>query len=307
PARNYWRTDNGRDIQERQAAYVFNPSEIWDGLVLQDEKKQLCNGLIADWASWQKENSTPFQYLCSILEALSPSAEEPIKPGPLKRISLDDARDIPTLSMPYGQDIPVMHAASGIRKIIALAYLLVWSLEEHRKACELTGEEEVQQVIFLIDEVESHLHPRWQQTIIPSLLNIMNNLESTAAIQLIATTHSPLVMASLEQTFDHTKDAWFDLDLGQENKSEVTVIKKDFSPQGDAAQWLTSDAFDLTTARDIEINKLIHKASRLLDESSFPSQGEVSAMYQELIHHLNVKDKYLFRWRWIAEKKGFTL
>ncbi|WP_299621838.1 AAA family ATPase [Pelagibius sp.] len=45
--------------------------------------------------------------------------------------------------------------------------------------------------IVLIDEIDLHLHPRWQRKIIPSLLRAFPNL------QFFATTHSPFVVQSL--------------------------------------------------------------------------------------------------------------
>ena len=80
PARNYWRTQSGVDIQDRQPAYVFTPAEVWDGLP-GEEGKWLCNGLIRDWASWQKEKGSAFKSLRAVLEVLSPSEREPLKPG----------------------------------------------------------------------------------------------------------------------------------------------------------------------------------------------------------------------------------
>jgi hypothetical protein len=46
--------------------------------------------------------------------------------------------------------------------------------------------------ILLIDEIELHLHPKWQQTVIPRLRAAFPNT------QIIVTTHSPLVLTSLE-------------------------------------------------------------------------------------------------------------
>ncbi len=46
--------------------------------------------------------------------------------------------------------------------------------------------------IVLIDEVELHLHPSWQQTVLPTLMEIFPN------VQFIVTTHSPQVISSLE-------------------------------------------------------------------------------------------------------------
>ena len=46
--------------------------------------------------------------------------------------------------------------------------------------------------IVLVDEIELHLHPSWQQTILPSLQAIFPN------VQFIVTTQSPMVLSSVE-------------------------------------------------------------------------------------------------------------
>jgi hypothetical protein len=102
PHRNYWRTQGELDIQERLPAYVLSPSEVWDGLASGDGS-WLCNGLIRDLASWQKEKGAAFKHLKAVLKALSPSPDEILTLGELTRISLDDARDIPTIRMPHQQ------------------------------------------------------------------------------------------------------------------------------------------------------------------------------------------------------------
>ena len=46
--------------------------------------------------------------------------------------------------------------------------------------------------LLLIDEAENHLHPKWQKTFLYSILEIFPNL------QIIATTHSPFIVSSVE-------------------------------------------------------------------------------------------------------------
>ncbi len=46
--------------------------------------------------------------------------------------------------------------------------------------------------LVLIDEIELHLHPSWQQKVLPSLLKIFPNA------QFVVTTHSPQVISSIE-------------------------------------------------------------------------------------------------------------
>lgn len=47
--------------------------------------------------------------------------------------------------------------------------------------------------IVLIDEVELHLHPKWQQEIVPTLMDLFPN------IQFILTSHSPQVLSSVDK------------------------------------------------------------------------------------------------------------
>ncbi len=83
---------------------------------------------------------------------------------------------------------------------MALAYLLVWTWQEHLRACEIRGTKPAREVVFLIDEIEAHLHPQWQRRIVNALLDVMEALTETrsVSVQMIATTHSPLVLASAE-------------------------------------------------------------------------------------------------------------
>jgi hypothetical protein len=299
PARNYWKT-KAEESLDRPPAYVFSPKEVWDGLQ-RDDGTWLCNGLIRDWAGWQKEKGRAFDYLVAVLSALSPSSTEQLQPGALTRISLDDVRDMPTLKMPYGQDVAVVHASSGMRRIISLAYFLVWCWEEHLKAKELLGEEPETKTTFLIDEVESHLHPRWQRTVIPALMHVMAKLTTSAEVQLIAVTHSPLIMASVEPLFEAQRDAWFDLDF--EGK-KVVLARREFERHGDAGSWLLSEAFDLDSGRSIEYETLTNKAAALLDNEQ-PSIAMIKKMNEELVSALSPKDDFLFRWRYICKKKGW--
>lgn len=299
-ARNYWRTKDGVDVQERAPAYVFNQTEVWDGLISADGQ-WLCNGLIRDWASWQKENGAAFTSLCAVLAVLSPSAAEPLVPGALTRISLDDVRDMPTIRMAYDQEVALAHASSGMRRIIALAYFLVWAWEEHQKAARLLDEPTTDQVIFLIDEVESHLHPQWQRKIVPALLGVMGKLIKQAKVQIIAATHSPLIMASVEPLFDAGKDAWFDLDIV---RKKVILTRREFEKHGDVESWLMSEAFDQESGRSPEYEILINKAAALMEKAQ-PGAVAIRKMNDDLVAALNPKDDFLFRWRYICKQKGW--
>ncbi len=253
PARNYWRTREGMDVQDRVPAYVLDPQEVWDGLSAANGRP-ICDGLIRDWARWQLEDGPAFQMLSNLVRSLSPSGKEQLQIGSLTRISLDDVRDIPSIKMPYGQEVPILHASAGIRRIVALAYFIVWAWEEHRRAAEILREPMTDQLVFLIDEIEAHLHPTWQRSILPALLAVVSQLDPLLSVQMIVATHSPLVMASAEPLFSAESDAWLDLDFvaNAGGEAQVQLTQRTFLRKGDATSWLTSDAFDMeVVARSI--------------------------------------------------------
>jgi hypothetical protein len=278
---------------------------VWDGLY-DDQRGLLCNGLISDWGGWQKEKGQAFNSLVSVIEVLSPSKEEKIEVGELTRIGLDDPRDIPTLRMPYGQSVPVLFASAGIRRIMALAYLLVWSWEEHQKASRLLDQETTSQAIFLIDEIEAHLHPKWQRRIVSSLLKVAETLPKKADVQLITATHSPVLMVSVEPLFNPEEDAWFDLDLVTYDNGEVRVelSRPPFIRQGDVSRWLTSKAFDMSSARSPEAEEALEEAAHALSDEAFEA-GKARELDTKLRRLLGDTDPFWMRWSFVAEKRGW--
>jgi hypothetical protein len=300
PARNQPPQGN-TEGRSRPPAYVFSPGQLWDGL-RNTGGGYLCNGLIADWAGWQKERGAAFERLAAVLTQLSPDPHEKLEPGELTRISLDDVRDMPTVRMPYGDDVPLLHASAGIRRIAALAYLLVWAWEEHTRASKLLDQATVREIIFLIDEIESHLHPRWQRTIVRSLLQVVNALSTEASVQLIAATHSPLVMASVEPYFDPSQDAWFDLDLVRRNgASSVQLKQRTFVRHGEVSNWLTSEAFDLGSARSVEAEQALARARLLLGHPGQQTAEAVREVDAALRGVLTDIDPFWVRWSAFAE------
>lgn len=291
PARNYWK----EDAPGRPNAYLFSPDEVWNG-------NEYCEGLIRDWASWQRENGRQFELLSRVLESLSPSPQEKLQAGELKKLLSSDPKRYPTLRMPYGEDVHVVHASAGMRRIIALAYLLIWTWDEHLAAAQLRGEAPAREIVFLIDEIEAHLHPQWQRRIVPALLSVMDALtgEHGSRVQLLAVTHSPLVLASAEPFFDVNDDAWFDLDL---LNGQVSLEKRPFVRHGAVDNWLTSEAFDLKAARSLEGEQAIAQATALMNGKD-ASDGQVMEVEAKLQRAgLPDIDPFWIQWGYFCEQR----
>ena len=263
PARNYWTRRGDIDVQDRLPGYVFSPGDVWSGLSASIEGKptKVCKGLLDDWSSWIREKGENGRHMSEVVGALA-APNEPWAVGPILRLSVDDAQDIPSIKTEYSEAVPIVHASSAVRRITGLAYMLVWSWSEHLRAAQQLQVGVTGQVILLFDEVEAHLHPRWQRAIVPALLRVMERLTDEATrVQLIAVTHSPLVLASVEPHFDEASDRLFHLDV---HDGEVKLDIVPWAAQGDALNWLVSDVFGLRQARSIEGERAIDAAQAFM-------------------------------------------
>lgn len=313
PARNYWKGEKGElAAQNRPRSFDFTPDEVWNGLLSSDGKTQLCNGLLHDWVLWQEAGRPAFHDLVKVLDALSPSGVEKMRPGTPMRVG-DSVKDLPALRMPYGQDVPLIHASAGMRRIAALAYLLVWTWREHQMACERFRVHPAREIIFLIDEMECHLHPQWQRRIVPALLNVMNVLTGTreVPVQLLAATHSPLVLASVEPDFDPSKDCIWDFDLIQ---GEVHAQLFPWSRKGDVNSWLASEVFNLVEPASVQAEEALGLARSFLRTVAM-SQQPLTDTQKHQLHEIDAKlraslsdvDGFWIRWsRFRDERMGLA-
>jgi hypothetical protein len=290
PMRNYWT----EDASDRPNAFLFTPDQVWHG-------NDYCKGVLDDWVLWQAGNDASFKVLQKVLETLSPSPTEKLTPGEPRMLTVNDKGKTPTLRMSYGEDVPLIHASAGMRRIIALAYLLTWAWQRHVESAKIRGETPAREIVFLIDETEVHLHPQWQRRIVPALLKVMEALsgEHGATVQLITATHSPLVLASVESLFDADKDAWFDLDL---NKGQAVLTNRPYICHGEIGNWLVSDAFDLAEPRSYEGEHAILVAREAL-ESEAPTRQQIEHADKELRKAgLPDLDPFWVSWGYFVEK-----
>ncbi len=311
PARDYWR--EGEDTRSTKPL-VFTREEIWDGLQDDDlggKKTYLSNGLMADWIHWQNSpEKQPFETFKQVLKRLSPPDCESgdlgqLEPGKPTRIPRD-SRWIPTIKHSYGE-IPLLYASAGVKRIVALAYLIVWAWEEHKAQSRLIRRDPQRRMVVLVDEIEAHLHPKWQRIILPALLDARNELDPELKIQLLVATHSPLVMASIEPIFDTKKDKIFHLDIkGSGGESEVDIREPDFVVYGTIDSWLKSDIFELGQARSVEAEQAYEDAKTLMGRST-AKQSEVREVSERLMKLISSHDPFWPKWTYFAGQHGVDL
>ena len=283
---------------------VLDRDSLWHGKRIKDEHRgmtSICNGVLIDWVNWQTRGShfsEVFGAFARCLEILSPpggqklEVEEPISmPG--------NEQEIPALAMEYGT-VPIVHASAGVKRVVALSYVLIWSWFRHQRNARLAGRDPFEHLILMVDEIEAHLHPRWQRAIVPAVMEVVQVLSDELVVQAHIATHSPLVLASAETIFEQSLDALHHLDIVDESVSINTV---DFFNCGNIDAWLVSNVFGLKQARSLKAEEFIERA-KSLQLMKDPSLSDILETDKGLRKYLRDDDEFWPRWRYFAQTAG---
>ena len=274
----------------------FTARELWDG------KPGEIEGLVRDWVTWQlSADRSAFDMLSGLLRHLSPEDLGALIPRDPVRIP-GDPRLIPTIGHAYG-DVPVIFASAGVQRILLLAYLIIWSWQEHTLASEQAGVPPRRTMMIVVDEIEAHLHPKWQRLVLPALMSIGKLLSNEIEIQIIAATHSPMILASVEHEFSDDSDLLGHLSL----RDGVIVLERlDYYRYGDVSAWLTSPVFGLSHARSRTAEIAIEKA-KSLQVSEDPPLEKVRQVTAQLKRVLAPDDAFWSRWIYFARQHGDSI
>lgn len=168
--------------------------------------------------------------------------------GPPISTSSDDSRGV-WVATDYGR-VPLGRLSLGYQTVFAWTLDIAWRLLERFPNSSNPLEEPA---VVIVDEIDLHLHPRWQRDIRSHLTGHFPN------VQFIATAHSPLMaqsslganLAVLRKMEDHAVIL-----------NDPMIIK-----EWRLDQVITSDLFDLGSARPPEVEILMERRRELAEKS----------------------------------------
>jgi hypothetical protein len=173
----------------------------------------------------------------------------------LPMISFLEPNGSGSLGTPFGK-VPIAELSEGYKSMLSwLAHLIMHLLA----AVKWIGNINDVNGIALIDEVDLHLHPSWQQKVIPLLRECFPNL------QFIGCTHSPMTAGGANDG---------DIVLLERDRNEISVTQDIPSIKGwRADQILTGPLFALESSRDLDTQKKLNEYEYLLGRDK-PSAKE---------------------------------
>ena len=185
--------------------------------------------------------------------------------GPSISTSANDSKGV-WVKTDYGK-VPISRLSLGYQTVFAWTLDIAWRLLERYPDSVNPLEEPA---IVIVDEIDLHLHPRWQRAIRDHLTGHFPN------VQFIATAHSPLMaqsslggnLAVLRKSDDHVVIL-----------NDPMIIK-----EWRLDQVITSDLFGLGSARSSEIEKLLERRRKLADKQrpSFEEKQELNRLDKQV-------------------------
>ncbi len=155
---------------------------------------------------------------------------------------------------------------------LSLGYktLIAWMVDFASKLYELypdTDNPLAQPAIVLIDEIDLHLHPKFQQNLIQFLSKTFPNT------QFIATAHSPLIVQAAEDA---------NVILLKKEDDEVTVDNDPINVNNwRVDQILVSDLFNLGSSRSPSKEALMKKRRKILGQATLTKEDELEVQRLE--------------------------
>jgi hypothetical protein len=191
-----------------------------------------------------------------------------------------------------GVETPLMWASRSVLRSLMLAESLMTEWE----AYSVSYDKNIRGFTILWDTPEIYLDPKWERVAVPGLLKAVRELseESVGKFQIFVTTNSPLVMASLETTFNNN-DEWFSI------SAQGEVKKSPFVPCGTIDNWLTSKAFGLKCSRSCEGEEAVCLALKLMDKPN-PTSKEIEEVDSSLQQGLSEVDHFWSSWRFFRDQ-----
>jgi predicted ATP-binding protein involved in virulence len=146
--------------------------------------------------------------------------------------------------------IPLFYLSDGLRTMAAMvaeiAYRCAVLNGHHGKNCVKDSKG-----IVLIDEIDMHIHPKWQQSVISDLKQAFPN------IQFIATTHSPFIVQSLKSNELINLDRLTDTDPDRLNVNDIATSIMGLSDSyGETSQSLFNKSKEYLLKMEAQIDQI---------------------------------------------------
>lgn len=182
------------------------------------------------------------------------------------------------INTPSGE-IYYEYLSSGFKSIISILFGIIKEIEFRFKDPKINAEDF--KGIILIDEIELHLHPEWQEKIVDILLDVFPKA------QFFATTHSPHVIQTAKPR------QIIALGLDNDNVIQRELPNSEFGFQGWTIEEVLIDVMGMSSLRTKIFKNLITQFDQAIEEENSQIAKDIYSQLDNLLHPENTLRKLL--------------
>ncbi|WP_176517536.1 AAA family ATPase [Pseudomonas faucium] len=211
------------------------------------------------------------------IESVSTAVEVCMSPAGWQGIEYSLAKETLVSYHPDFGLLPVELLSDGIRNMIGMVADIAFRATKLNGQLGALAARETPGIV-LIDEVDMHLHPEWQQAVIPSLT------KAFPKIQFIVTTHSPQVLS----TVDSESVRMIRSERDPESGRMATLIESPhWQTRGIASTDLLARIMDVNPVPDIPEARWINQFQALIQQN-LEDSAEGAALHAKLEQHFGM-------------------
>ncbi len=184
------------------------------------------------------------------------------------------------VNTPQGE-IYYEYLSAGFKSILSILFSIIKEIEFRFKEHQMTAEEF--DGVILIDEVEVHLHPEWQEKILMVLR------KTFPQAQFIVTTHSPHVI----QTADPNEIIALCMDENSNVAVREDISTSKYGFKGWTIEEILYDVMGMKTLRTELYQQMIEDFGKAIDEENTEKANTIYAELDQLLHPASPQRKLL--------------
>lgn len=290
----YYGTDRGKfHVPERKRGFqqAFERWECYKNAICPDtDFKRFFEwfDMMEDEERRERELRRDFDYKSPVLECVRGALSEMVDSYKNPRIMTRPLRFVMDRFEPDGShhELRIEQLSEGYKIVIAtvadLAARMAEANPDMQKPLEASG-------IVLIDEVDLHLHPKWQRTILKDLNRVFPN------IQFVVSTHSPIIVvgaAEIAQVVNLNS-------ISGENEDILSNVSV-----SNVGQVLLSDLFGLKSLQSPEWDSKILERDAILAKQELTAEDEtrLAQLDEEMKGLTSLQDSNAIRSNQLLEK-----
>jgi len=179
--------------------------------------------------------------------------------------------------------LPVSLLSDGVRAMVSLTADLAWRCAKLNPHLGMNAPTDTPGIV-LIDEVDIHLHPAWQQRVINSLQTIFKN------IQFIVTTHSPQVLSTVPAESIRLLKYETDTETGLQH---TVAVKPSIQSRGVASADVMASLMETDPIPDVAEAKWLSEYKSLIQQNLYETE-QAKELRQKLNKHFGEQHQEIF-------------